>query len=75
VRSFTTRIEHLERVVAPAPEAIHILRVVVDPRAPGDRVTGVIARGAEGTLTSVTRLVGETKEQLCERALQAIGSG
>jgi len=72
MRSYTTRLEQLERAVAPAPDAIHILRLIVDPHAPGDRITEVVARGDDGTLSTFQR-EGETNDQLCERAERAMG--
>jgi len=73
MRSYTTRLEQLERAVAPAPDAIHILRPIVDPHAPGDRITEVVARGDDGTPATFPRSPGETKDQLCERAERVMG--
>ena len=72
MRSFTSRVEQLERVVAPARQPINILRVIVDPKAPGDRVTEVIARG-DGIYTKFPRLDGEPSDQLRERAKRTMG--
>lgn len=71
--NFASRLGKLERAIGPALEPVHVLRVIVDPDAPGDRVLEVLARGEAGSLTQFVREPGESEEALCKRAARAMG--
>lgn len=71
--NYANRLDRLEDAIRPAAEPVHILRVIVDPNAPGDRVVSVIARGDNGALTHFARESGESWDALCERARRSMG--
>lgn len=66
------RLNRLEEAIRPSPEPLHILRVIIDPTAPGDMAVAVIARGDNGEATHLTREPEETKEEMCQRAERAM---
>ena len=68
-----TRLNRLEEAIRSAPEPLHILRVIIDPTAPGDTVVAAIARGENREHVRFTREPGESKDALCERARLAMG--
>jgi len=73
MNAYENRVQRLEATIRPAAEPIHILRVIIDPTAPGDQVLEVLARGENGSLAAFVREVGESKEALCERARLEMG--
>lgn len=71
---YQRRLDRLEDALHPAlPEPIRILRVIVAPDAPGDRVVSVVAANGDRTYTEFSREPGESTEALCERACQTMG--
>jgi len=72
MKSYTGRLDRLLRAIPADRESIRILRLLVDPDAPADRVTKVIVRAEDGTLKHFVRAPGETKDALCPRAKRAM---
>jgi hypothetical protein len=72
VTNYASRLHKLEQAIDPPTEAMHILRVIIEPNAAGDVATEVIARSEDGD-RHFMREPGETKDALCERAERAMG--
>ena len=70
--NYANRLDRLEATTRPMAEPIYILRVIIDPNAPGDMAVSVVARGSDGSLTPFTRAPGESKDDLCQRARRAM---
>ena len=71
--NYANRIDRLEDAIRPTAESVHILHLIVDPNAPGDRVIEAIAVGDDRSLTTFTRQSGESKDALCRRACRSMG--
>jgi hypothetical protein len=53
--NYANRLDRLEDAIRPTAEPIHILRIIIDPAAPGDGVLEVLARGGDGSRRHFTR--------------------
>ena len=72
--NYASRLHKLEKAIGSPPEAMHILRVIIDPSSPGDRALEVLAGGDGGSLTRFAGAPGESRDALCERAELVMGS-
>ena len=67
------RLSKLEQAMAPPPDQVNIIHLIIDPDAPGERMTEAVAIGADRSTRTIAREPGEPQAALLGRVERMMG--